>query len=51
MNIDPNGNMAAVLAVYAIPGIGEVALIATGAVVLGFITLKVGSWNGRILRN
>lgn len=31
-------------AVYAIPGIGEVALAATGAVVIGGVTYKASSW-------
>jgi hypothetical protein len=34
----------AVVAVYFIPGIGEVALLATGAIVVGGITYYAGSW-------
>ncbi|WP_240371051.1 hypothetical protein [Anoxybacteroides rupiense] len=37
-------NYAIAVGVYFIPGIGEVALLATGAVVLGGITYKAGSW-------
>lgn len=48
---DPQGNMAALAGVYFIPGIGEVALLATGAVVLGGITWKAGSWLGEKARS
>ncbi|WP_378211802.1 RHS repeat-associated core domain-containing protein, partial [Anoxybacteroides rupiense] len=44
MLVDPDGNYAIAVGVYFIPGIGEVALLATGAVVLGGITYKAGSW-------
>lgn len=33
-----------VVAVYAIPGIGEVAILATGAILVGGIVYKAGSW-------
>lgn len=40
-----NNNAAvAVVAVYTIPGIGEVALLATGAIVVGGIIYEAGSW-------
>lgn len=38
---------AAIIGVYAIPGIGEVALLATGAVVLGGVAYGAGSWLGK----
>ncbi|MED5052163.1 RHS repeat-associated core domain-containing protein [Anoxybacillus rupiensis] len=44
MLVDPDGNYAIAVGVYFIPGIEEVALLATGAVVLGGITYKAGSW-------
>ncbi|MED0670110.1 hypothetical protein P4S95_07725 [Aneurinibacillus aneurinilyticus] len=34
----------AIVAVYAIPGIGEVALLATGAVLIGGAIYEAGSW-------
>ena len=46
MYYDPSGN-AAVLAVYFVPGIGQVALMATGSVVLGGIAYKAGTWIGK----
>ncbi|MCG7315952.1 hypothetical protein [Brevibacillus laterosporus] len=39
----PQG-VPAVVAVYAIPGIGEVALLATGAIAIGGAIYSVGSW-------
>lgn len=47
MYIDPDGHFASAVGVYIIPGIGEVVLLATGAVVLGGITYKAGSWLGQ----
>ncbi|MFX3661414.1 MAG: toxin C-terminal domain-containing protein, partial [Ectobacillus sp.] len=47
---DPNGNMAALAGVYFIPGIGQVALLATGAVILSAITWQAGSWLGKKVR-
>ncbi|CAH2215081.1 hypothetical protein [Tepidibacter aestuarii] len=35
---------AAIIAVYEIPGIGEVALLATGAIIVGGALYKAGSW-------
>ncbi|WP_052263138.1 hypothetical protein [Clostridium tyrobutyricum] len=35
---------AAVTATYFIPGIGDIALLATGAIVLGGVTYYAGSW-------
>lgn len=35
---------AAAAGIYLIPGIGEVALTVTGAVVIGGVTIKAGSW-------
>lgn len=49
MMIDPDGN-AAVVAIYFIPGIGQVALLATGAFILGGLTYKAGSWLGNKVR-
>lgn len=34
----------AVVAVYTIPGVGEVALLATGAIVIGGVAYYAGSW-------
>ncbi|MED3662990.1 DNRLRE domain-containing protein [Ureibacillus terrenus] len=51
MFVDPDGKTAVVVGVYFIPGIGEVALLATGAVVLGGITYKAGSWLGQKVRD
>ncbi|MCM3005799.1 DNRLRE domain-containing protein [Priestia koreensis] len=52
MNNDPDGDMAAALVgVYVIPGIGEVALLGTGAVVVGGIAWGVGSWLGKKVRS
>ncbi|TWG29691.1 RHS repeat-associated protein [Geobacillus sp. C56-T2] len=45
MLVDLDGHYA--IGVYFIPGIGEVALLVTGMVVLGGITYKVGSWLGK----
>lgn len=43
--VDPNGEVAlAAAGVYFIPGIGQIALSATGAIVLLGITYKAGSW-------
>lgn len=40
-----NNNAAvAVVAVYAVPGLGEVALLASGAIVVGKIVYEAGSW-------
>ncbi|MGG4438650.1 DNRLRE domain-containing protein [Priestia megaterium] len=50
MYFDPDGNMA-IVAVYFVPGLGEVALAATGAVILGGITYKAGTWIGQKARN
>lgn len=41
----PNArSAAAVVAVYSVPGLGEVALLATGAIVIGTAVYAVGSW-------
>lgn len=46
MLVDPDGN-AAVVAVYFVPGIGQVALMATGVVILGGVAYKAGTWIGK----
>lgn len=41
---DIKGRFAAAAGVYLIPGIGEVVLAATGAVILGGVTITAGHW-------
>jgi RHS repeat-associated protein len=41
--MDPTGECAAVAGIYLIPGIGEVALAATGAIIVGGVVLWTGS--------
>ncbi|CGG50493.1 Cell wall-associated polypeptide CWBP200 [Streptococcus pneumoniae] len=45
MKIDPDGYAA--IGLYFIPGIGQIALLVTGAVILAGITYKAGSWLGK----
>ena len=39
-----NQAQAAVVAVYFVPGIGQVSILATGAIIVGKAIYKVGSW-------
>ena len=48
---EENQAQAAVVAVYFIPGIGEVAILATGAVVVGTAVYKAGSWVYNTVKN
>ncbi|KPG69505.1 hypothetical protein [Enterococcus sp. RIT-PI-f] len=41
---DRQPRFAAVAGVYLIPGVGEVALAATGAIILGGVTIGAGHW-------
>lgn len=43
-NNQQNSRAVAVLAVYFVPGLGEVALLATGAIAIGATVYSVGSW-------
>jgi RHS repeat-associated protein len=47
--IDPDGRLAYV-GVYFIPGLGQAALLASGAIVVGGITWKASSWVGKKVR-
>lgn len=38
-------------AIYFVPGIGQVALVATGAIVVGGVTIKAGSWLHKTISN
>lgn len=42
---------AAVVAVYFVPGLGEVALLATGAIAIGATVYSVGSWAYKTFTN
>lgn len=46
INVNKNQDRVAAIAagVYFIPGIGEVAIAATGAIILAGVTVEVGSW-------
>lgn len=39
-------SVAGAIAVYSVPGLGQVALLATGAVVVGGVVWEVGTWVG-----
>lgn len=38
-------------AVYFVPGVGQVALLATGAIVVGGVTISAGSWLYKTISN
>ena len=38
-------------AIYFVPGVGQVALLATGAIVVGGVTIKAGSWLYKTISN
>ncbi len=38
-------------ALYFVPGVGQVALLATGAIVVGGVTIAEGSWLYEIISN
>lgn len=42
---------AAAAGVYLIPGVGEVALAATGAIILGGVTIGAGHWAYKTIKN
>lgn len=50
-NNGPAPRMAAAAAVYFIPGIGEVAILVTGVVVVGGIAYGIGSWISEQVKN
>ena len=43
----PSNNSRAAVAVYFVPGIGQVLLLATGVILLGGVTIKAGSVLGK----
>jgi len=44
--VDPDRKYAIAAGVYFIPGIGQITLLTSGAIVLGGITYKAASWLG-----
>ncbi len=50
MYIDPDGNYPAVIGVFYIPYVGQVLLLATGVVVMVYITYRAISWIAKKVR-
>ena len=50
-NSDPRGEMAIAAGLYFIPGIGEVAIAATGAIIVGGLVIWTGSYLAKTIIN
>ncbi|WP_301389550.1 hypothetical protein [Enterococcus entomosocium] len=50
-DISRQDRFAAAAGVYLIPGVGEVALAATGAIILGGVTIGAGHWAYKTIKN
>jgi len=48
---NPQARFVAAAGIYVIPGVGQVALAATGAIVLGGVTIGAGHWAYKTITN